>query len=312
MDKNDKIYIAGHKGLVGSALVRQLQRRGYHNLLCASHADVDLTQQLAVDTFFEREKPDYVFLSAAKVGGINANNSYPADFGRINLQIECNIIHAAYRFAVKKLLFLGSSCIYPKLAEQPMKESELLSGYLEPTNIAYAIAKIAGIVLCQSYNKQYNTNFISVMPTNLYGLRDNYHPEDSHVLPALIRKFHEAKVLNQESVVVWGSGTPKREFLYSDDCADACIFCMNKYNSSDIINIGTSEEIRISDLALLIKNIIGFKGTITFDASKPDGSLRKLLDCSKINSLGWQHTTNLAEGIPRAYEDFLQFHTSTW
>lgn len=306
MEKNVKIFVAGHSGLVGSALVRQLKLQGYTNLLLADINNLDMTDTKAVNEFFSKEKPDYVFLAAAKVGGIHANNTYPADFIYINLMIETNIIHACYKYKAKKLLFLGSSCIYPKFAPQPMKEEYLLTGTLEPTNEPYAVAKIAGIIMCQSYNRQHGTNFISVMPTNLYGPGDNYHPENSHVLPALIRRFHEAKSNNLPSVAVWGTGTPKREFLFSGDLADACIFLMNNYNDSEIVNIGTGIEVTIKELAKTIKEVIGFKGELEFDTSKPDGTPRKLLDCTKLHNLGWRHKTSLKEGIKKAYEDFLQ------
>jgi GDP-L-fucose synthase len=305
MEKNAKIFVAGHRGLVGSAIVRQLQSAGYENLLLATHAQLDLTEQRAVFDFFASEKPAYVFLAAAKVGGIHANSTYPADFAYTNLQIQNNVIYAAWKEGVRKLLFLGSSCIYPRLAPQPIPEESLLSGPLEPTNQAYAIAKIAGIVTCQSFNAQYGTNFISAMPTNLYGLNDNYHPENSHVLPALIRRFHEAKVNQAPEVVVWGSGTPKREFLYADDLADACIFLMNSYDGSPIVNIGTGVEVTIAELAQTVKEVIGYQGRLSFDPSKPDGTPRKVVDCTRLHGLGWRHSTELRDGIGRAYADFL-------
>lgn len=305
MDKNSKILVAGYKGLVGSALCRQLESQGYTNLLKADIDVVDLTDAHAVNEYFGREQPEYVFLAAAKVGGILANETCPADFAYINLMIELNVIHACHEHGVKKLLFLGSSCIYPKHAPQPMKEDVLLTGPLEPTNQAYAIAKIAGIITCQSYNKQYGANFISVMPTNLFGPGDNYHPENSHVLPALIRRFHEAKTADAPEVAIWGTGAPKREFLYSDDLADACIFLMNNYDDSEIINIGTGMEVTIRELAETVKEVVGYEGEITFDQSKPDGTPRKLLDCSKLHALGWKHQVTLAEGIEKACEDFL-------
>lgn len=305
MKKNAKILVAGYTGLVGSAIVRQLEYQGYTNHLLADINNLDMTNTKAVNDYFALNQPDYVFLAAAKVGGIYANNTYPADFIYINLMIEANIVHACHSHQVKKLLFLGSSCIYPKLAPQPLTEDALLSGPLEPTNKAYAIAKIAGIVMCQSYNHQYNTNFISVMPTNLFGLGDNYHPENSHVLPALIRRFHQAKVENAQKVTVWGTGMAKREFLFSDDLADACIFLMNNYHETEIINIGTGKECTIKELAEIVKEVIGFQGQLVYDASKPDGTPRKLLDCTKINHLGWQHKTSLRKGIAKAYEDFL-------
>jgi GDP-L-fucose synthase len=304
MEKNAKIYIAGNTGLVGSALTRGLKRHGFSNLMFRTIEELDLTVMSNVDTLFSEEKPDYVFLAAAKVGGIHANNTYPAEFIYINLQIQNNIIHSAYKYGVKKLLFLGSSCIYPKFARQPMKESELLTGTLEPTNESYAVAKIAGIKMCQSYNRQYGTSFISVMPTNLFGINDNYHPEDSHVLPALIRRFHEAKVNNLPSVAIWGTGTPRREFLFSDDLADASIYLMNNYDDSEIVNVGTGIEVTIKELALTVKEALGYEGELKFDSTKPDGTPRKLLDCSKLHGLGWHHSTELIDGIKTSYDDF--------
>jgi GDP-L-fucose synthase len=304
MEKNSKIYVAGHTGLVGGAITRRLQALGYRNLVHKTIEEMDLTRQEVVEAYFAKEKPEYVFLAAAKVGGIQANNTYPAEFIYINLQIENNIIHCSYKNGVKKLLFLGSSCIYPKLAPQPMREDSLLSGYLEPTNEPYAIAKIAGIRMCQSYNRQYHTNFISVMPTNLYGPGDNYHPTDSHVMPALIRRFHEAKVRGDATVSVWGTGAAKREFLFNEDLADACVFLMNNYNDGEIVNIGTGEEVTIAELAHAVKDAVGFAGELVFDSSKPDGTPRKLLDCSKLHALGWRHTLTLKEGVRRAYDDF--------
>ena len=305
MEKDSKIYVAGHRGLVGSAIVRSLHRSGYENILTRSSSDLDLTDQLAVESFFMSEEPEFVFLAAAKVGGIHANNTYPADFIYNNLQIQNNIIDASYRYGVKKLLFLGSSCIYPKYCPQPMEESSLLTGVLEPTNKPYAIAKIAGIVMCQSYNQQFGTNFISVMPTNLYGINDNYHPEDSHVLPGLIRRIHEAKEAGASEVVIWGTGSPLRELLYSEDLADACLLLMQEYSSSEIINIGSGEEVSIKQLANIIKGVIGFEGDLTFDSSKPDGTPRKLLDSTKLRSLGWEPKVSLDDGIRAAYLDFL-------
>ena len=302
MDLSSKIYIAGHRGLVGSAIVRALKKQGYNNFILRTHSELDLLDQKSATDFFKKEKPEYVFLAAAKVGGIMANRTYPADFIYQNLQIQNNIIHHSYLNGVKKLLFLGSSCIYPRLARQPIKEEYLLTEALETTNESYAIAKIAGIKMCQAYNKQYGTDFISVMPTNLYGPNDNFDPETSHVLPALIRKFHEAKINNQTEVVVWGTGAPKREFLYVDDLADACIFLMNNYDNSEIINIGTDEDISIKELAEMIKEITGFTGEINWDASKPDGTPRKLLDVSKLHNLGWKHQINLPDGILSVYE----------
>ncbi len=304
MEKHARIFVAGHRGLVGSALVRKLTGQGYDSLILRSHEELDLTDQKAVEEFFAREQPEYVFLAAGKVGGIYANSTYPAEFVYTNLQIQNNVIHSSWKQEVKKLLFLGSSCIYPKLAPQPMKEEMLLSGYLEPTNEPYAVAKIAGIITCRSFNRQYGTDFISVMPTNLYGSGDNYHPEDSHVLPALIRKFHDAKEYNAAQVVLWGTGKAKREFLYSEDCADACVFLMNTYSGDDIVNIGSGEEVAIKELAETIKRVVGFTGEIVFDTSKPDGTPRKLLDCTKIHALGWRHSISLNQGIALAYEDF--------
>jgi len=301
MKFDSKIYVAGHRGLVGSALVRKLTELGYTNLITRAHVELDLTRQTKVEDFFDKERPEYVFLAAAKVGGILANSTYPAEFIYNNIVVQSNVIHNSYLFGVKKLLFLGSSCIYPRDCPQPMKEDYLLSGYLEPTNEPYAIAKIAGIKMCHSYNRQYGTNFISVMPTNLYGPNDNFDIQNAHVLPALIRKFHEAKVAGQKEVVVWGTGSPRREFLYVDDLADACIFLMNNYNSSEIINIGVGKDISIKELALMVKEIVGFDGEIVFDTSKPDGTPIKLLDVSKLSSLGWQAKISLKEGIKKTY-----------
>jgi GDP-L-fucose synthase len=295
--------------MVGSAIFRKLEQEGFTNLITRTSAELDLRNQQAVKEFFESEKPEYVFLAAAKVGGIVANNTYRADFLYDNLVIQNNIIHNSYLTGVKKLLFLGSSCIYPKLAPQPLKEEYLLTGLLEPTNEPYAIAKIAGIKLCDAYRDQYNCDFISVMPTNLYGYNDNYHPENSHVLPALIRKFHEAKINGVKEVVVWGSGSPMREFLFADDLADACFYLMQTYSEPSLINIGTGEDITIKDLALLIKQIVGFEGDLVFDSSKPDGTPRKLMDVSKLHSRGWKHSIELPEGISLAYADFLKKHS---
>ncbi|MCB1145106.1 MAG: GDP-L-fucose synthase [Leptospiraceae bacterium] len=312
MNKRDKIYIAGHKGLVGSAILRTLNEEGYTNTVGRSHEQIDLTVQSEVNAFFKSERPDYVFLAAAKVGGIYANNTYPADFIFSNIQIQNNVIDACFRFGVKKLMFLGSSCIYPKFAKQPMDEGQLLDGKLEPTNQPYAIAKIAGIVMCQSYNRQYGTNFISVMPTNLYGPGDNYHPENSHVLPALIRRIHEAKLSNSPEVVILGTGTPLREFLYSEDMARACIFLMNNYdvqgdaNGGEHVNIGSGIEVSIKELAETIQNVVGYQGRLVFDQTKPDGTPRKLLDASKLHKMGWKHSINLEEGIDLSYKDFLK------
>ncbi len=305
MNVTDKIYIAGHKGLVGSALIRALQKKGFTNLVYKTSKELDLRNQASVDNFFTKEKPKFVFLSAGKVGGIVANNTYRADFLYDNLLIVANIVHASFMNKVNKLLFLGSSCIYPKMATQPIKEEYLLTGALEYTNEPYAIAKIAGIKLCENYKEQYGANYISVMPTNLYGINDNYHPENSHVLPALIRKFHEAKISGLKEVIIWGSGIPRREFLFSDDLADACLFLMETYNEKEIINIGCGEDISIKELAEMVKEIIGYIGNLVFDTSKPDGIPRKLLDVSKIHKLGWHHKTSLKEGIKIAYQDFL-------
>ena len=300
------IYVAGHQGLVGSAITRKLKQKGYHNLLFKNSAELDLRRQRDVEKFFEKYQPDHVFMAAAKVGGIHANNSYPADFIYDNIMIQTNIIEAAYRYGTKKLLFLGSSCIYPKYCRQPMKEEYLLSGELEPTNEAYAIAKIAGVKMCQSYNKQFGTNFVSVMPTNLYGPNDNFDLETSHVLPALVRKFYEAKVKRSNEVVVWGTGEVRREFLHVDDLADAVVFLMNNYNGADIINIGTGQDISIHDLALIIKEVVGYEGKIIYDKSKPVGTQRKLLDVSKLNSLGWKSEIGLREGIEKTLEWFVE------
>ena len=306
MEKSAKIYIAGHRGMVGSAIYRKLIQEGYSNIITRTSAELDLRDQQAVTEFFNLEKPDYVFLAAAKVGGIVANNTYRADFLYENLAIQNNVIHQAYKNDVKKLMFLGSSCIYPKLAPQPLKEEYLLTGLLEETNEPYAIAKIAGIKMCDAYRDQYQSNFISVMPTNLYGYNDNYHPQNSHVMPALIRKFHEAKVNGTPEVVVWGSGSPMREFLFADDLADACYFLMENYNESHLINIGTGVDLTIKDLALLIKKVVGYEGELTFDSTKPDGTPRKLMDVSKLHDLGWKHQIELEEGIKLAYQDFLE------
>ena len=306
MNLDSKIYVAGHRGLVGSALVRALRRRGFANFVYRTHAEMDLEDQRAVRDFFERERPDYVFLAAAKVGGIWANQSYPADFIRSNLVIQMNVVEAAYRAGVKKLMFLGSSCIYPKLAPQPIKEEYLLSGHLEPTNEPYAVAKIAGIKLCQAYNRQYGTTFVSVMPTNLYGPGDNFDLETSHVLPALIRKFHDAKVANAPEVTVWGSGRALREFLHVDDMADACVFLMERYDSSEIINIGCGEDVSIADLAALIRDVVGYRGEISYDRSKPDGTPRKLLDVSRLRSLGWAPRIPLERGVAETYDWYLR------
>lgn len=308
MEKTDKIYVAGHNGMVGSAIVRKLEKEGYQNIIKKSSKELDLRDQIAVAAFFKAEKPDFVFLAAAKVGGIVANNTYRAEFLYDNLQIQNNVIHQSYLNGVKKLMFLGSSCIYPKMAPQPLKEEYLLTGLLEETNEPYAIAKITGIKMCDAYRAQYGCNFISAMPTNLYGYNDNYHPQNSHVLPALIRKFHEAKVNGDATVTIWGSGTPMREFLFADDLADACFYLMQNYSEPHLINIGTGEDLSIKDLALLIKEIIGFEGDLVFDSSKPDGTPRKLMDVSKLHSKGWKHKIDLREGIQLAYQDFLKKH----
>lgn len=323
MDKQAKIYVAGHRGLVGSAIVKNLHSKGYQNLLTRTHAELDLTDQAATSRFFTEEKPDYVFLAAAKVGGIMANNTYPADFIRDNLNIQNNIIHAAYQNQVKRLMFLGSSCIYPKLAPQPMLETCLLTGALEPTNRPYALAKIAGIEMCWSYNRQYGTQYLAVMPTNLYGPGDNYHPQNSHVIPALIRKFHEAKLARATEVVVWGTGTPRREFLYNEDMADACVFLMNlpddRYNTllgSDesvsglfqppLVNVGVGFDITIKELAEHVGKVVGFEGNIVYDTTKPDGTMRKLMDVSLLSSMGWKAQTSFDQGLKHAYEDFVR------
>ncbi|MES2064290.1 MAG: GDP-L-fucose synthase [Bacteroidota bacterium] len=305
MEKNAKIYIAGHRGMVGSAIMRKLQSEGFTNFVTRTSAELDLRDQMAVAAFFTQEKPEYVFMAAAKVGGIVANNTYRAEFLYDNLQIQNNIINSAHLNNVKKLMFLGSSCIYPKLAPQPLHEDALLTGLLEPTNEPYAIAKIAGIKMCDAYRAQYGCDYISVMPTNLYGYNDNYHPQNSHVLPALIRRFHEAKQQNAPSVTIWGSGSPLREFLFADDLAEACYYLMQNFSQAGFINIGSGKEISIKDLALLIKGIVGYEGELTFDSTKPDGTPRKLMDVSKLAALGWTYKTELEEGIKLAYQDFL-------
>ncbi len=318
MNTSDKIYIAGHRGLVGSALRRNLQSRGHENLVTRTHAELDLTDQSAVNAFFQKEKPDHVFLAAAKVGGIHANNTYPAEFIRDNLLIQTNVIHAAYENGVKRLLFLGSSCIYPRDCPQPMREEYLLTGPLEDTNRPYAVAKIAGIEMCWSYNRQYGTQYLAVMPTNLYGPGDNYHPENSHVIPGLIRRFHEAKKRGDKVVTVWGTGAPYREFLFSDDMADACVYLMNlpdaeftahlgaATQTAPLINIGSGQELTIGQLAQAVAETVGFEGEITFDPSKPDGTPRKLLDVTRLSELGWQAKTTLKQGLEQAYQDFLR------
>lgn len=304
MEINSKIYVAGHNGMVGSAVCRALVKAGYTNIISRSSNELDLRNQAAVAHFFETEKPDYVFLAAAKVGGIVANNTYRAEFLHDNLCIQNNIIHQSYLNGVKKLMFFGSSCIYPKLAPQPLKEDYLLTGLLEPTNEPYAIAKIAGIKMCEAYRDQYQCNYISVMPTNLYGYNDNYHPENSHVLPALIRKFHEAKEKQQPEVEIWGSGTPLREFMFADDLASAALFLMLHYNEKQFVNIGVGHDISIKDLAYLVKKVIGYQGELVFNTSKPDGTPRKLMDVSLLHGLGWKHQVELEEGIALAYQDF--------
>ncbi|MEW5786231.1 MAG: GDP-L-fucose synthase [Pseudomonadota bacterium] len=325
MDLNAKIYVAGHRGLVGSALMRNLAAKGYANLLTRTHAELDLTDQAAVDAFFAEEKPEYVFLAAARVGGIHANNEYPAEFIRDNLAIQGNVIHAAWKNEVRRLLFLGSSCIYPRLAPQPMKEEHLLTGPLEATNRPYALAKIAGIEMCWSYNRQYGTRYLAVMPTNLYGPGDNYHPQNSHVIPALIRKFHEAKLSGAPVVTVWGTGTPKREFLYSDDMADACVYLMNLPEAqfqtllgSDeaktgvfmppVVNIGVGHDLSIRELAETVKEVVGYPGGIVFDSTKPDGTPRKLMDVGRLTAMGWKARTDLRDGLRLAHAEFARQH----
>ncbi|HCS21950.1 MAG TPA: GDP-fucose synthetase [Bacteroidetes bacterium] len=305
MEKEAKIYIAGHRGMVGSAVSRKLTKEGFTNVVTRTSAELDLRDQAAVAAFFQKEKPDYVFLAAAKVGGIVANNTYRADFLYDNLMIESNILHQSHVNGVKKLMFFGSSCIYPKLAPQPLKEEYLLTGLLEPTNEPYAIAKIAGIKLCEAYRDQYGANFIAVMPTNLYGYNDNYHPENSHVLPALIRKFHEAKTENKPSVEIWGTGSPLREFMFADDLADACFLLMETYNEKQFVNVGVGEDISIKDLALLIKRVVGYEGELRFNTDKPDGTPRKLMDVSTLKRLGFKPSVSLEAGIVLAYQDFL-------
>jgi len=311
MDKSDKIYIAGHRGLVGSAIVRQLESRGFTNLLMRTHKELDLTNQVQVQTFFKQEKPDYVILAAAKVGGIHANNTYPADFIYQNMMIEANVINSAYENKVKRLLFLGSTCIYPKAVEQPMREDALLTNVLEPTNEPYALAKITGIKLCESYNRQYGTDFRSVMPTNLYGINDNFHPENSHVVPALMRRFHKAKVNNDAEVVIWGTGSAMREFLYVDDMAEAALFVLeldeqtyqaNTRPMLSHINVGTGKDVTIREMAETMKKVVGFKGSLTFDKTKPDGSPRKLIDVSRLSTMGWKYSIDLEEGLKETYK----------
>ncbi|UEG52644.1 GDP-L-fucose synthase [Mucilaginibacter daejeonensis] len=309
MDKAGKVYIAGHRGMVGSAIKRKLEKEGFTNFVVRTSSELDLRDQQKVAEFFEQERPDYVFLAAAKVGGIIANNTYRAEFLYDNLQIQNNIIHSSYLNGVKKLMFLGSSCIYPKMAPQPLKEDQLLTGLLEETNEPYAIAKIAGIKMCDAYRAQYGCNYISVMPTNLYGYNDNYHPQNSHVLPALIRRFHEAKENGTPSVTIWGTGSPKREFLFADDLAAACYYLMQNYDEPGLVNVGTGEDLSIKELAELVKQVVGYEGEIDFDTTKPDGTPRKLMDVSKLHATGWKHTIELSEGIKLAYHDFLSAET---
>lgn len=306
MNKNAKIFVAGHNGMVGSSIIRKLILNGYKNIITIDKKDLDLRNQIDVFSFLKDNKPEYVFLAAAKVGGILSNNKYKADFIYDNLMIQSNIIHNSYLNGVNKLLFLGSSCIYPKFSIQPIKEEYLLDGYLEPTNDAYAIAKIAGIKMCQSYNEQYNTNFISVMPTNLYGPGDNYNLDNAHVIPSIIRKMHEAKINNQESVEIWGTGDVMREFMHVDDLADACLFLMNNYNSSDIINIGTGKDLTIKELSFMIKQVVGYKGNIIFNSYKLEGTPRKILDVSKLNKIGWHYKIELNDGLSKTYSYFLK------
>ena len=305
MEKNAKIYVAGHRGMVGSAIVRKLEAEGYTNIITRTSNKLNLIRQADVEEFFREEKPEYVIVAAAKVGGIMANNTYPADFMYDNMMIEMNVIKSAYENQVKKLLLLGSSCIYPRMAEQPIREDSLLTGSLEQTNEAYALAKISGLKYCEYLNRQHGTGYISAMPTNLYGPNDNYHPQNSHVLPALIRRFHEAKEQKVPEVVVWGTGTVLREFLYVDDLADACLFLMENYSGNETVNIGTGKDLSIGDLASLVKKVVGYEGEIVYDATKPDGTPRKLLDVSKLAGLGWSYSTELEEGITMAYQDFL-------
>jgi GDP-L-fucose synthase len=302
MKINSRIYVAGHRGLVGSAIYRLLKKRGFENLIIRTHSELELMDAVAVQNFFEETKPEFVFLAAAKVGGIHANSTYPADFMRENLLVQTNVIHESWRNDVEKLMFLGSSCIYPKLCPQPISEKSLLTGELEPTNEAYALAKIAGIKTCQSYNQQYGTNFISAMPTNLYGINDNFHPENSHVLPALIRRFHEAKLADSESVSIWGTGNPRREFLHSDDLADAVLFLMENYNDSEIVNVGCGEDQTIRVLAETISEVVGYSGSLVFDSSRPDGTPQKMLDISKIRVLGWTPEITLKNGLKQVYQ----------
>ena len=311
MKINSRIYVAGHRGLVGSAIYRLLKKRGFENLITRTHSELELMDAVAVQEFFEETKPEFVFLAAAKVGGIHANSTYPADFIRENLFVQTNVIHESWRNDVEKLMFLGSSCIYPKLCPQPISEKSLLTGELEPTNEAYALAKIAGIKTCQSYNQQYGTNFISAMPTNLYGINDNFHPENSHVLPALIRRFHEAKLADSESVSIWGTGNPRREFLHSDDLADAVLFLMENYNDSEIVNVGCGEDQTIKVLAETIREVVGYSGSLEFDSSRPDGTPQKMLDISKIRVLGWTPEIPLKNGLEQVYKWYIEHKFSS-
>jgi len=311
MKINSRIYVAGHRGLVGSAIYRLLKKRGFENLITRTHSELELMDAVAVQEFFEETKPEFVFLAAAKVGGIHANSTYPADFIRENLFVQTNVIHESWRNGVEKLIFLGSSCIYPKLCPQPISEESLLSGLLEPTNEAYALAKIAGIKTCQSYNQQYGTNYISAMPTNLYGINDNFHPENSHVLPALIRRFHEAKLADSESVSIWGTGNPRREFLHSDDLADAVLFLMENYNDSEIVNVGCGEDQTIRVLAETIREVVGYSGSLEFDSSRPDGTPQKMLDISKIRVLGWTPEITLKNGLEQVYQWYIEHKFSS-
>jgi GDP-L-fucose synthase len=311
MKINSRIYVAGHRGLVGSAIYRLLKKRGFENLIIRTHSELELMDAVAVQNFFEETKPEFVFLAAAKVGGIHANSTYPADFMRENLLVQTNVIHESWRNDVEKLMFLGSSCIYPKLCPQPISEESLLSGLLEPTNEAYALAKIAGIKTCQSYNQQYGTTFISAMPTNLYGINDNFHPENSHVLPALIRRFHEAKLADSESVSIWGTGNPRREFLHSDDLADAVLFLMENYNDSEIVNVGCGEDQTIKVLAETIREVVGYSGSLDFDSSRPDGTPQKMLDISKIRVLGWTPEITLKNGLEQVYKWYIEHKFSS-
>ena len=311
LNKDSKIYVAGHRGMVGSAIVRKLNSEGYNNIIIRTSKELNLKRQSDVENFFAEENPEYVFLAAAKVGGIVANNTYPADFLYDNIIIEMNVIKSAFDNKVKKLVFLGSSCIYPRMAPQPIREDSLLTGALEPTNEAYALAKISGLKFCEYLNRQYGTDYISVMPTNLYGPNDNYHSENSHVIPGLIRRFHEAKISGTKEVIVWGTGKALREFLYVDDLADACVYLMNTYSDNETVNIGTGKEISIAQLAEVIKNVIGYEGTITFDTKKPDGTPRKLLDLSKLNKLGWNYKTEIEEGLKKSYDYFLSNEVRT-